>query len=184
MTDPSSGSGSSSGSVSDSTWSRRALLTAGGASASVVLSMSLAGCLGETDDSQWETDDSLAVASATQYSAPNCNCCEQYASYLDDHLETDLDVTVPDDIAAVKREYGVPAQLGSCHTLELDGYVVEGHVPVEAIATLFDEEPSIDGIALPEMPAGSPGMPGEQSDPFTIYAIDGDGGEYEVFTEL
>lgn len=124
---------------------------------------------------QWETDDSLAVASATQYSAPNCNCCERYASYLD--------VTVPDDIAAVNREYGVPAQLGSCHTLELDGYVVEGHVPVEAIALSFDEEPSIAGVALPETSSGSPSMSSEQSEPFTIYAIDGDGG-YEVFTEL
>ncbi|MFC6729121.1 DUF411 domain-containing protein [Natronoarchaeum mannanilyticum] len=58
---------------------------------------------------------------------------------------------------------GVPADLRSCHALVVDGYAVEGHVPAATIATLLEERPAIDGIALPEMPAGSPGMGGEKN---------------------
>ena len=79
-----------------------------------------------------------------------------------------LTETTLDDIAAVKRRHGVPDELRSCHTLVIEDYVVEGHVPAAVIATLLEDEPAIDGIALPGMPAGSPGMGGSKQGPFTI----------------
>ena len=65
-----------------------------------------------------------------------------------------------------------PTEAWSCHTALIDGYPVEGHVPVEAIEDLLAERPDIDGIALPGMRAGSPGMPGEKASPFEVLAID------------
>ena len=72
------------------------------------------------------------------------------------------------------RQYGVPDALVGCHTTLVDGYVVEGHVPIGAVLRMLTERPAIKGISLPGMPAGSPGMFGEKTGPFTIYEI-GDG---------
>lgn len=73
-----------------------------------------------------------------------------------------------------KVSSGVPPSAMSCHTAIVDGYIVEGHVPVEAILDFLDQRPGIDGIALPGMPPGSPGMPGEKTAPFEILAfVDG-----------
>lgn len=158
--------------------SRRSVIAAAGAA------VALAGCLDDpANREEWTRSESLSVAHAVQYNAPNCDCCDEYAAYLEAHLDGDLDVTEPDDIGAVKRDRGVPPDLDSCHTVELDGYVVEGHVPVRAVAELFETEPTIAGIALPGMPAGSPGMSGEKEGEWTVYAFDDDG-EYDQFTAL
>ncbi|MBI2867533.1 MAG: DUF411 domain-containing protein [Chloroflexi bacterium] len=74
------------------------------------------------------------------------------------------------DLIAVKDRYGVPETLRSCHTALVGGYVVEGHVPVEAIRLLLTERPASTGIALPGMPEGSPGMPGKKAGPLDVYA--------------
>ena len=66
-----------------------------------------------------------------------------------------------------------PEELKSCHRVIIGNYFVEGHVPVEAIAKLLARKPNIDGITLPEMPAGSPGMDGERTEPLTILAVSG-----------
>jgi hypothetical protein len=86
-------------------------------------------------------------------------------------------------MAALERRHGVPSALRSCHTLVLDEYVVEGHVPAEVIATMLDEEPAIGGIALPGMPAGSPGMGEAKSDTFTVYTL-GDSKTGDVYAEM
>lgn len=148
-----------------------------------LVSLGVAGCLDAGGADRWDTDATLSVSNAHQYSARGCSCCERYAPYVQDHLATTLETSVPDDLAAVKRRYGVPVELQSCHTLVLDEYVVEGHVPVAVIAKVLDEAPAIDGLALPGMPAGSPGMGGEQTEPFTFYAIGG-GRTGEVYAEL
>jgi len=62
------------------------------------------------------------------------------------------------DMAAVKTRYQVPAKLRSCHTAIVDGYIIEGHVPVAEIERLLIERPDIVGLAVPGMPSGSPGM--------------------------
>lgn len=134
---------------------------------------SVAGCLGTDSSQQWAPDAPLAAASVRQYSAPNCDCCEQYASYLREHVDGDVTETVPDDVDAIKRDHGVPDDLRSCHTVVADENVVEGHVPAVVIERLLDERPAIDGVALPGMPRGSPGMPGEPHGDLVVYAIGG-----------
>ncbi len=82
----------------------------------------------------------------------------------------------------VKDDYGIPEDMRSCHTSIMGDYYVEGHVPVEAIWKLLQEQPEIDGIALPGMPDGSPGMSGKKEQPFIIYSIAD--GEVEEFVKL
>jgi hypothetical protein len=67
------------------------------------------------------------------------------------------------------HEVGVEDQeaVGYCF---VEGYFVEGHVPLEAVGKLLNIGPAVDGIALPGMPAGSPGMGGVKTEPFTIYS--------------
>ena len=110
----------------------------------------------------------------TLYKNPGCDCCEGYADYLRGHGFT-VTVKPTDELAEISRKAGIPADLEGCHTAFIGDYVVEGHVPVGAIEKLLAERPPIKGITLPGMPAGSPGMYGNNSGPFTIYAIDKDG---------
>jgi hypothetical protein len=114
-----------------------------------------------------------APRAATLYKNPQCGCCEAYADYL---RASGFEVTVEPthDLPLIKRQYGVPGLLEGCHTTLVDGYVVEGHVPVNTLIRLLTERPDIKGISLPGMPEGSPGMSGEKTEPFTIYEI-GDG---------
>jgi hypothetical protein len=113
------------------------------------------------------------------YKSPDCGCCDGYADYLRQHgFAVTTNSTA--DLAAISRKAGVPAELQGCHTAQIDGYVVEGHVPVEAIDRLLAERPAITGIVLPGMPLGSPGMGGTKAAPFVIQAI-GKNGKLAVF---
>lgn len=95
--------------------------------------------------------------SLTMYHSPTCGCCVKWAKYLEDHgVEVITEETM--NVYGVKEEHGVPNQLSSCHTAVVDGYVVEGHVPVEDIVKLLNERPDVTGIAVPGMPLNSPGM--------------------------
>jgi hypothetical protein len=69
---------------------------------------------------------------------------------------------------AVKQRLDVPAELGSCHTAEIAGYVIEGHVPAYAINRLLTEKPQARGLAVPGMPVGSPGMEGGTPEPYKV----------------
>jgi len=105
----------------------------------------------------------------TVFKSASCGCCVQWAPYIQ---REGFDVeTVSTDMASIKQQYGIPRNMESCHTAIIGDYFVEGHVPIEAIEKLLAEQPDIDGIALPAMPAGSPGMPGVKQGPFTIYAV-------------
>ena len=86
------------------------------------------------------------------------------------------------DLMAVKSRYNVPTALHSCHTAIVDGYVIEGHVPIEAIERLLQERPDVIGLAVPGMPIGSPGMEvdGQPAQPFDVLAFD-ETGNTEVF---
>jgi hypothetical protein len=88
---------------------------------------------------------------------PNCGCC---ALWIEHVRAAGFGVEVVDtgDLAAVKQRLGIPAELAACHTAEIGGYAIEGHVPAVAIRRLLDERPSAKGLAVPGMPIGSPGM--------------------------
>ena len=116
---------------------------------------------------------------ATLYKNPQCGCCEGYADYL---RENGFEVTVKPthDLPLLHRQHGVPEPLVGCHTTLVDGYVVEGHVPVGPIDRLLAERPDIKGISLPGMPEGSPGMSGRKQSPFTIHELS-DGGQPKIY---
>lgn len=78
------------------------------------------------------------------------------------------------DLTAVKRDHQVPPQLQSCHTAIVDGYIIEGHVPVREIKRLLEERPAVSGLAVPGMPVGSPGMElsGAEDQPYDVIAFD------------
>ncbi len=115
------------------------------------------------------------------YKGRYCRCCELYVDYLENR-GFEVNVTVVDDIQLEHEKFKVPNEMSSCHISQVGGYVVVGHVPVEAIEKLLKEKPEIRGISLPEMPSGSPGMPGEKIKPFVIYSL-GDSGT-DVFMKL
>lgn len=119
--------------------------------------------------------------SITVYKSPTCGCCSEWEEYLRQHGFAVTSIPMS-DMASVKDEYGLATDMQSCHTALIGDYFIEGHVPVEAIAQLLESQAPIDGISLPGMPAGSPGMSGEKSGPFTIYAIKD--GETTVFGEF
>ena len=72
----------------------------------------------------------------------------------------------------LKRKRGVPERLYACHTALIDGYVIEGHVPADVIEKLLKEKPPVVGLAVPGMPAGSPGMEGGKPEPFNVLTFD------------
>ena len=111
---------------------------------------------------------------ATLYKNPQCSCCEGYADYLRQN-GFQVDVRPTNDLAEISRKAGVPAALEGCHTTFIDGYVIDGHVPVDVVRRLLAEKPAIAGITLPGMPMGSPGMGGTKTEKFVVYALTKDG---------
>ena len=93
-----------------------------------------------------------------------------YADYLRDSGFT-VEMNTVDDLAPVRERYAVPEAAVGCHTSVVDGYVVEGHVPVEAIDRLLSERPALDGISVVGMPANSPGMGEPNGQPLDIVSM-------------
>ncbi len=113
------------------------------------------------------------------YQSPWCGCCERYKEYLVDHGYS-VETVKRLDMDRVKREFGVPEDLWSCHTMVVGEYVVEGHVPLEAIEKLLAEKPSVRGIAVPGMPPGVPGMEGPGGEVTVYWFRDGETGVFMV----
>jgi hypothetical protein len=106
----------------------------------------------------------------TLYKNPQCDCCEGYAGYLRQNGFV-VDLVPANDLITMARKAGVPEPLDGCHITMMDGYVVIGHVPMDAVRKLLAERPKIIGISLPGMPMGVPGMPGPRSEPIALYEI-------------
>lgn len=114
---------------------------------------------------------------------PNCGCCTDWIGILE---QAGFAVTVqemdPDRLQRHKTALGIPAQMASCHTGTLDGYALEGHVPVADIRRLLAERPDALGLAVPGMPYGAPGMgPESAREAYDVHLIRKDG-TTEVFT--
>lgn len=95
----------------------------------------------------------------TVWKSPTCGCCGGWVEYMRGK-GYQVGVNLVTDPDAIKASFGIPVSVYSCHTAKIDDYLVEGHVPEAAIAKLLAERPNLKGIALPGMPAGSPGMDG------------------------
>jgi hypothetical protein len=100
---------------------------------------------------------------------PNCGCCGDWVEHL---RQAGFAVEVRDvpDVNRVKARLGVPSDLAACHTAEVSGYVIEGHVPASSIRRLLAEKPNAIGLAVAGMPVGSPGMevPGTPPDTYDV----------------
>ena len=88
---------------------------------------------------------------------PSCGCCAAWAEHVR-AAGFPVETVETSELSRVKARHGVPANLAACHTAEVDGYVIEGHVPAGAIKRLLAERPRVKGLAVPGMPVGSPGM--------------------------
>jgi len=110
----------------------------------------------------------------TVYRTPSCGCCGKWV----DHLEASgfkPTVHMVDSMDQAPPRKSVPGSLYSCHTATLEGYIVEGHVPADVIRQLLKERPRVQGIAVPGMPLGSPGMEAPNPQPYEVLTFDATG---------
>jgi len=163
----------------------------------LLLTAVLFAACGAQDDSQSQAAQPVSVTAADAaanavvdaelplilvYKSPSCGCCNGWIEHMEGAGFT-VDARDVEDIVSVKRDAGVPDQMHSCHTGLIDGYVVEGHVPAEQVKRLLAERPDVAGIAVPGMPMGSPGMPGDNSQGYQVYTFDKQG-RTAVFAEI
>ncbi|WP_371039119.1 MULTISPECIES: DUF411 domain-containing protein [unclassified Rhodosalinus] len=112
-----------------------------------------------------------------------CGCCVAWMDHMEEHgfRATGQDV-FGGALVRMKLDRGVPAGMASCHTATVDGYVIEGHVPAADVRRLLEERPDAVGLAVPDMPLGSPGMDfGSRTEPYDVHLIRRDG-TTEVFS--
>tara|TARA_A100001388_G_scaffold243589_1_gene200967 strand:- start:17 stop:499 length:483 start_codon:yes stop_codon:yes gene_type:complete len=115
------------------------------------------------------------------FKTPSCGCCYGYVLFLEKE-KFNVKQTDMRSLHSIKKKYNIPLEMQSCHTTIMGKYFIEGHVPLQAVNKLLKEQPDIDGIALPGMPIGTPGMPGEKEEPYVIYQlIDG---KFSVFMTI
>ena len=110
----------------------------------------------------------------TVYKTATCGCCTKWV----DHLKAagfNPTVHVVENMSQSPITKRVPDSLRSCHTATLEGYLVEGHVPADVVKRLLKEKPRVEGIAVPGMPAGSPGMESPNHEPYNVIAFDAAG---------
>lgn len=113
------------------------------------------------------------------YKGSSCACCTGWI----EHLRRNGFIVKAHDVgdpSAYRAKFGVPYELGSCHTANVDGYAIEGHVPAREIRRLLKEKPKAKGLAVPSMPLGSPGMEGPRNDPYDVLLFQTDG-KYAVY---
>ena len=115
------------------------------------------------------------------FKTPSCGCCYGYVLFLEKE-KFNVKQTDMRSLHSIKQKYNIPLEMQSCHTTIIGKYFIEGHVPLEAVNKLLKEQPDIDGIALPGMPIGTPGMPGKKEEPFVVYQlIDG---KFSIFMTI
>ncbi len=108
------------------------------------------------------------------YKSATCGCCQAWADHLKENGFT-VKVNNVADTATYRQKFGIPAELGSCHTAKVGGYAIEGHVPASDIKRLLAARAKARGLAVPEMPHGSPGMETGRTDPYDVLLIEPDG---------
>lgn len=120
----------------------------------------------------------MLAAEMTVYKTEYCGCCD---AWVDHARDAGFQVTAKNvehaELFQLKQEAGLDAGLASCHTTFVDGYLIEGHVPADAITRLLEEQPDIIGLTAPGMPQKSPGMiDGDTFSGFDVLAVDRSGG--------
>ena len=118
----------------------------------------------------------VALPRMAVHKTPSCGCFSVWIEHMKD-AGFEVDVHDMVDMGPVKERLGVPYTKGSCHTAEVGGYLIEGHIPAADIKRLLEERPDARGLVLPGMPLGSPGMevPEGQQQPYTVELVRRDG---------
>lgn len=113
-------------------------------------------------------------ATITVHKDPSCGCCAGWVQHLRD-AGFAVEVEETADLDTIRTRLGIPSELVACHTAEVAGYLVEGHVPAAAVRRLLSERRIAKGLAVPGMPIGSPGMEGGEPQPYTVVLFGADG---------
>jgi hypothetical protein len=109
------------------------------------------------------------------YRSPTCGCCGKWVKQVDKNKFNVRDV-VTEDVSEIKNKLGIKPELSSCHTAIVDGYVVEGHVPMKDVTDMLKKKPDIIGLTVPGMVVGTPGMEmGNRKEPFNVISFDVNG---------
>ena len=103
------------------------------------------------------TQENIDIPKVVSYRSASCGCCKKWINHLRDNGLEVVD-NIVEDVSVIKNQYQIPNNLRSCHSAQIANFTIEGHVPIESINKLFREKPNINGIAVPGMPLGSPGM--------------------------
>ena len=106
------------------------------------------------------------------YKSPSCGCCTLWVVHM---KKSGFNVEVHDvrDVMPFRERFGVPDAAMSCHTAQVAGYVVEGHVPATDVKRLLRDKPNAVGITVPGMVQGSPGMEqGRGQEPYNVVLFD------------
>jgi len=143
------------------------------------------GDVADSADSAATAETVAASETLVVYKSPTCGCCGDWVEHMK-AAGFEVEVHDVDDVNAIKAQNGVDRRLASCHTALIGDYVIEGHVPAQDVKRLLEEKPAVLGLAVPGMPAGSPGM--EMPDPsrhqdYQVVAFDGTG-PTAVFREV
>ncbi|SFK50874.1 Uncharacterized conserved protein [Nitrosomonas aestuarii] len=115
----------------------------------------------------------MATTTVEVYKSPTCGCCSKWVDHMRDHGFN----VVTKDVGnkEIRKKVGMSETLGSCHTALVNGYVMEGHIPAPDIIRFLKEKPDALGLAVPDMPHGSPGMEGRRSDPYNVLKVNAPG---------
>ena len=103
------------------------------------------------------TQENIDIPKVVSYRSASCGCCKKWINHLRDNKLEVVD-NIVEDVSIIKNKYQITNNLRSCHSAQIANYTIEGHVPIKSINKLFKENPNINGIAVPGMPLGSPGM--------------------------
>lgn len=146
------------------------------------LALALQGCMpsaaapGSTTGKQEATPAATQLPLVVVHKNASCGCCNGWVEHMR-AAGFRVEVRNEDNLNPIKERVGVPVGKGSCHTAEVGGYFVEGHVPAADVERLLAERPAARGLVLPGMPMGSPGMeaPDGRSQPYTVGLVGPDG---------
>ena len=110
-----------------------------------------------SQESSAKTQENIDIPKVVSYRSASCGCCKKWINHLRDNGLEVVD-NIVEDVSLIKDQYKIPNILRSCRSAQIANYRIEGHVPIKSINKLFREKPNINGLAVPVMRLGFPGM--------------------------
>ncbi|WP_271272635.1 DUF411 domain-containing protein [Aliamphritea hakodatensis] len=151
----------------------------------VLMSVSFTAVTQAADPFWKESTDNTAYP-ITVYRSTTCGCCKDWVDHLKDHNFKVKEIT-DSEMNTVKKAFGVPQNLASCHTASINGKIVEGHVPAQDIKRMLETDNDIRLLTVPGMASGTPGMDmdGAEKHDFRVYAVktNGDQSVFNTYTD-